>query len=158
MNKTLLNYILNGFIILLLGLIIWLSYSLIKNSSNSKNQNKHEITDTTKAPITSQPNLMSQIDVQNATNESGIALKMTEYLRSQGFDVVEMGNKKEKDLEYTTVIDRKGDRKAAERLARTLGIPDKKIIQQVNTSLYLEATIVLGKDYKDYKPFNIKSK
>ncbi len=101
---------------------------------------------------------MSQIDVQNATNESGIALKMTEYLRSKGFDVVEMGNNKIKDLENTTVIDRKGDRKAAERLAHTLGIPDKKIIQQINTSLYLEATVVIGKDYKDIKPFNEKQK
>ncbi|CAN5521416.1 hypothetical protein BH10BAC5_BH10BAC5_23040 [soil metagenome] len=158
MNKTLLNYILNGFIILLLGLIAYLSYSLITNTSRSKNQIVKDITDTTKPTVTNQPNLMSQIDVQNATNEAGIALKMTEYLRSKGFDVVEMGNNKIKDLENTTVIDRKGDRKAAERLAKTIGIPDKKIIQQINTSLYLEATVVIGKDFRDIKPFNEKQK
>lgn len=158
MNKTLLNYILNGFIILLLGLIAYLTYSLITNSTRSKNQVKNDITDTVKSSVTNQPNLMAQIDVQNATNESGIAMKMTEYLRSKGFDVVEMGNNKIKDLENTTIIDRKGDRKAAERLAKTLGIPDKKIIQQINTSLYLDATVVIGKDYKDIKPFNEKQK
>ena len=155
MKKGLLNYILNGAIIIFLILVGYFGFSLINNSL--KNDSVKEITDTSKT-LTNQPNLSIQMDVQNGTNENGIASQITEYLRKSGMDVVEMGNYKSKDIEKTLIIDRSGDKNKSKRVAMILGVGERNIIQQMNNSLYLDLTVVIGKDYKELKPFLEKKK
>ncbi|MEO6696140.1 MAG: LytR C-terminal domain-containing protein [Ignavibacteria bacterium] len=155
MKKGLLNYILNGAIIVFLILVGYFGFSLINNSI--KNDSVKEITDTSKT-LTNQPNLSIQMDVQNGTNENGIASQITEYLRKSGMDVVEMGNYKSKDIEKTLIIDRSGDKNKSKRVAMILGVGERNIIQQMNNSLYLDLTVVIGKDYKELKPFLEKKK
>lgn len=156
MKNSLLNYILNGALILFLILVVYLAFSLINNSIKSGKDTK-EITDTARS-ITNQPNLSIQLDVQNGTNENGAASKITEYLRKNGIDVVEMGNYKSQDIERTLVIDRAGDKNKAKRVAAVLGVTEKNIIQQMNNSLYLDVTVVIGRDFKDLKPYLEKKK
>ncbi|MDQ3021405.1 MAG: LytR C-terminal domain-containing protein [Bacteroidota bacterium] len=156
MKNSLLNYILNGALVLFLILVIYLAFSLINNSVKSGKDAK-QITDTTKS-VTNQPNLSIQLDVQNGTNENGAASRITEYLRKNGVDVVEMGNYKSKDIERTLVIDRVGDKNKSKKVAAVLGVNEKNIIEQMNNSLYLDVTVVIGKDYKDLKPFLEKKK
>ncbi len=156
MKNNLLNYVLNGAIILFLLLVAYLGFSLINNSLKSDKELK-EITDTTKS-ITNQPNLTIQLDVQNGTNENGVATRFTEYLRKNGVDVVEIGNYKSQDVERTLVIDRVGDRNKAKKVAMTLGVSEKNIIQQMNNSLYLDVTVVIGKDFNQLKPYLEKRK
>ncbi len=50
-------------------------------------------------------------------------------------------------------LDRSGDKSKAKRVAMTLGVSERNILQQVNNSLYLDVTVVIGKDYKELKPF-----
>jgi hypothetical protein len=137
-------------------LVAYLGFSLINNSLKSGKEAK-EITDTTKS-ITNQPNLSIQLDVQNGTNENGVATGITDYLRKNGIDVVEIGNYKSKDIERTLIIDRVGDKNKAKKVAAVLGVNDKNIIQQLNNSLYLDVTVVIGKDYKELKPYLEKKK
>ena len=151
LKKGLLTYILNGLIIIFLVLVGYFGFSLINNSLKNDTETK-EITDTTKA-LTNQPNLSIQLDVQNGTRENGIASRITEYLRKNGMDVVEMGNYRSKDIERTLILDRSGDRDKAKRVALILGINEKNILQQMNNSLYLDVTVVIGQDYKELKPF-----
>lgn len=124
----------------------------MKNSSEPK-----EITDTSKT-LTNQPNLSIQLDVQNGTSENGVASRITEFLRKNGMDVVEMGNYKSKDIDKTLIIDRSGDKNKAKRVAMILGVNERNVIQQMNNSLYLDVTVVIGKDYKELKPFLEKRK
>lgn len=156
LNNILKSYLLNGVIIIFLILVAYFGFSLINNSLKSDKSVK-EITDTTKA-ITNQPNLTIQLDVQNGTNENGVASKITEYLRKNGIDVVEIGNYKSKDIERTLVIDRKGDKNKAVKVAKVLGVNEKSIIQQLNNSLYLDVTVVIGKDFNELKPYQEKKK
>jgi LytR cell envelope-related transcriptional attenuator len=156
LKNSLLNYILNGAIILFLVLVAYLGFSLINNSIKSGKDEK-EITDTTKS-VTNQPNLSIQLDVQNGTNENGVATGITDYLRKNGIDVVEIGNYKSKDIERTLIIDRVGDKNKSKKVATVLGVSDKNIIQQLNNSLYLDVTVVIGKDYKELKPYLEKKK
>lgn len=151
MKNNFLNYILNGVIIIFLILVAYFSFSLINNTLKSDKSVK-EITDTTRA-VTNQPNLTIQLDVQNGTSENGVASKFTDYLRKSGIDVVEIGNYKSKDIEKTLVIDRSGDKNKAKKVALTLGVSEKNIIQQLNNSLYLDATVVIGKDFSELKPY-----
>ncbi|MBV6479646.1 MAG: hypothetical protein HGGPFJEG_02433 [Ignavibacteria bacterium] len=152
LKKGLLNYFLNGVIIIVLVAVAYLAFSLINNSIKSEKGPK-EITDTTKS-VTNQPNSKIQLDVQNGTNENGAASQFTEFLRMKGMDVVEMGNYKSGDIERTLVIDRSGDKVKAKRVASVLGISDKNVIQQINPGLYLDVTVVIGKDFNELKPYN----
>lgn len=151
MKSSLINYILNGAIIALLLLTGYFGFSLVNNALKS-GAGPNEITDTLSA-VTNQPNLAIQADVQNGTSEKGVAAKFTEFLRKNGLDVVEMGNFKSNDEEKTVVIDRSGDINKAKRVARLLGVNERNVIQQINTSLYLDVTVIIGKDFKELNPY-----
>jgi hypothetical protein len=157
-KSTFLTYALNISILLLFCLAAWLAYSFISKSFTKNSESKKEITDTTGSTVTNQPNYTIQLDVQNGTSEKGAAQKFTEYLRSKGFDVVEMGNYRSNDVDKTIIIDRSGNKINASKVAKSLGVSERNIIQQINTSLYLEVTVVIGKDYKELKPYNTNIK
>jgi hypothetical protein len=93
-----------------------------------------------------------QMDVFNGAGESKLAQRLTEYLRSRGFDVVETGNLRE-ELEKTLVVDRSGNTQAALQVAQALGIPENQVIQKIDKNLYLDVSVFIGKDHRTLKPF-----
>ncbi|GJQ20374.1 MAG: hypothetical protein HBSIN02_07290 [Bacteroidia bacterium] len=93
-----------------------------------------------------------QLDVFNATGEAKLAQRMTDYLRSRGFDVVEIGNYRE-PLERTMVIDRSGNSRAAVQVAEALGVPMEQVLQRIDKTLYLDVSVFIGKDYETLRPF-----
>jgi hypothetical protein len=56
------------------------------------------------------------------------------------------------------VIDRTGNKNAAKKVAESLGINEKNIIQQRDTTSFLDATVIIGKDYQDLNPYKEKVK
>ncbi|MEP0823110.1 MAG: LytR C-terminal domain-containing protein [Ignavibacterium sp.] len=93
-----------------------------------------------------------QLDVLNATGEAKLAQRMTDYLRSRGFDVVEIGNYRE-PLERTLVIDRSGNSRAAVQVAEALGVPVEQVMQKIDKTLYLDVSVFIGNDYETLRPF-----
>lgn len=93
-----------------------------------------------------------QLDVLNGSGVSKIGLRFTEYLRSRGFDVVELGNYRESNVELTRVIDRSGNAAAAEQVAQALGIPKERVTQELDRTMYLDVSVIIGKDYRLLKP------
>ncbi|MDX1672296.1 MAG: LytR C-terminal domain-containing protein [Balneolaceae bacterium] len=89
-----------------------------------------------------------QIEVLNGCGVSGMAMKFTSALRKNGFDVVETGNFETFDIEETLVISRTENLENARRVARALGVPDKNILMEASDDFYLDATVVIGSDYK----------
>ncbi len=154
MKSSIVNYILNGLIILFIIVTVYFGFSLINNSLKSEKEVK-EITDTSKS-TTNQPNQKIQLDVQNGTTENGVASKFTEYLRRKGIDVVEMGNYKSGDINKTMIIDRCGDINKSKKVAAALGVSERNIIQQLNSSLYLDVTVLIGKDFNELNPYKEK--
>lgn len=146
------NYVINISIILLLGLCVYFVFSLIK---------KPEVTPTPPETVNQIPETTTrqfseriQIDVRNASGVSGLAGKFTDFLRENGFDVVEMGNFETSEEELTIILDRKGNNTGAmKKIASALGVNERNIIQQVNKELFLDATVVIGKDFNELKPF-----
>lgn len=94
-----------------------------------------------------------QLEVRNGCGVSGLAATATLFLREHGFDVVEVGDHARFDVEYSTVIDRVGDVEAARKVAAALGIAETQVQQEVRPDLYLDATVILGKDYASLRPF-----
>jgi hypothetical protein len=147
------HYSINIIIVLLAVVTIYLFYNLYKRLTTEQTEIKTQVVDST-TYLTKQPSGGTlQIDVQNGCGVSGIADKFTEYLRSKGFDVVEMGNFTTQDIKTTMVIDRAGNMKNAKRVAGSLGVSEKFVIQQMNKNYFLDATVVIGKDYAELLPF-----
>lgn len=147
------HYSINILIVLLAVVTVYLCYNFFKHLTSPKSDLKTQVVDST-TYLTKQPSGGTlQIDVQNGCGVSGIADKFTEYLRSKGFDVVEMGNFSTQDIKTSMVIDRAGNMKNARQVAQSLGISEKFVIQQMNKNYFLDATVVIGKDYEELMPF-----
>ncbi len=84
-----------------------------------------------------------KLEVLNGTRNRGIARRATLYLRDRGFDVVAMGNSgKQQDL--TAVLDRSNHPEWARLVAAALRA---RVIERPDTSRYLDATVIIGKDW-----------
>jgi hypothetical protein len=157
-KKNLLNYVLNITIIIIAGICFYLAYSMIMSSSGIKSRGDNKIgTDTTRKQITNQPNLSVQINILNATGENRIGARFRDYLKQKGFDVVDMGNYKA-EVEKTMVLDIIGDLNKAKRVADAIGVSHRNVVQQLDKTKFIDATIIIGKDYTELKPFTEKLK
>lgn len=138
------NFYSNIIIIVLSVIIAYLSYSLYskfkaKSLEDSKNRK-----------FSSQ---LIQVEVLNGCGLYGTADKITEYLRRCRFDVVQIGNYISFDVEKSIVIDRTGNMINAFKLADSLGINHKNVIQQVSSKYFLDVSLVIGKDFNSLKPY-----
>ena len=55
--------------------------------------------------------------------------------------------------EASMVLDRVGDTRSALKVARALGIPDERVREEINTDYFLDASVVIGLDYRSLRPF-----
>src|SRR5258706_12684832 len=141
LSKLLLN------IAIALGLvvIVYFSYTYMARSAMETSQEQ---------TVQGKPQRILQLDVLNGCGVKGAASKFTGYLRSRGFDVVEMKNYKVSTMAKTLVVDRVGDVGAARRVADALGISDKNIVQQLNPDYFVDVSIIIGADYSTLKPMH----
>jgi hypothetical protein len=94
-----------------------------------------------------------QVEVRNATFETGLAGRATRYLRRRGFDVVENGNHPTRDVEETVVLDRVADPEAARRVAAALGLPEDRVRPDPDPARRVDASVIIGADYARLAPF-----
>lgn len=94
-----------------------------------------------------------QVEVRNGCGVPGLAADVTQYLRRHGFDVVASGNFTNFSQERSLVIDRVGNRDAALNVAAILGIAEEYVIEDVRDDYYLDASVVIGRDYLSLRPF-----
>lgn len=90
------------------------------------------------------PDSRVRIQVLNGSRKTGLARLATERLRAAGYDVVNIGNAPSAAAQ-SVVLDRVGKRDIADRIANVLAIT--RIETRVDTTLYLEATVILGSDW-----------
>ena len=86
------------------------------------------------------------VEVLNGAGEAGAAALVTDALRDAGFDVKTFGNAPDFEHENTVVIDRSGRSGASRSVADALGV--EEVLLELQPALYLDATIVLGRDWK----------
>ncbi len=145
LKNTSANFFLDTAIIFLSAIIVYMSYSLFA-MINTKDQANVELK---KKPIPA----VIQVEVLNGSGVSGIADKITDYLRLHRFDVVQIGNYISYDVEKSIVIDRTGNMVNAFKIADSLGISRKNVIQQVNNNYILDVSLIIGKDFVALKPY-----
>lgn len=91
-----------------------------------------------------------QVEVLNGCGVTGVGDGLTDVLRAKGIDVVKTGNYRSFDIENTFIIDRLGKIETANRVADSLNLDKRFIITEINKSYFLDLTIVIGKDYKNF--------
>ena len=93
-----------------------------------------------------------QISILNACDVNGLASNAKMYLFRRNFDVLDVGNY-DSIVSMSFIIDRVGNTLASGKVASAMGIADSLIITEIDSSLYLMNTVVIGKDYRELKPF-----
>ena len=93
-----------------------------------------------------------QLMVLNGSGQSELARKFTDYLRARKFDVVEMENYSRSDVEQSFIIDKIHDTTASQKVAYALGVDPARITLQVDSNAFVDAAIVIGRDYRSLKP------
>jgi hypothetical protein len=91
------------------------------------------------------PAAAGRVEVLNASGERGRARAVTQRLRTAGFDVVYFGNAPASAGDSTIVLARIADDAVARAVAEHLGIA--RVATVPDTTLYLEATVILGRDW-----------
>ena len=94
-----------------------------------------------------------QVEVLNGCGISGLAGDVRLFLRSAGFDVVGVGDYTSFDVDESFVIDRTGNAETARQVARALGLPEARVRTDVDPDLFLDASVVIGRDYATLPPF-----
>ncbi len=145
-KTSLKNLFLNISIAILLVIIFYLLYSIIIKILAPAETESSEGKKNVAAAIV-------QLEVLNGCGVPGIGDKFTSFLRSNNFDVVNLGNYISSDIINTLVIDRRGNIENAKKVAEALGVKKENVIQQINNDYFLDVTLVLGKDFNQLKPY-----
>ena len=143
-KKSTVNLFLNIIIIFLIAIVAFLSFSVVKKINSNGNK-------VVSAESKTVPAVIIQLEVLNGCGVAGAAEKITDYLRNNHVDVVQMRNYTSFDIEKSLVIDRTGNKLNAEKIADLLGIDRKNIVQQISTDYFLDISLVIGKDYNQLK-------
>ena len=86
-----------------------------------------------------------RVEVLNGGGQDGVARAATEVLRDAGFDVVFFGNAGSFDQDSSFVLDRVERPEWARAVAEALGIHNLR--SEPNPNLYLDVSVVLGRDW-----------
>lgn len=133
--------------VIAIGLVGLLLFSMLSQPGGSGSEDLV-------APPPANPELeIVQVQISNGTVVEGLAGRMREHLRAQGFDVLDVGNARTRDVPQTVVLDRVGNRPLALRVARALGLPEDRVREELSTSLLLDVTVLIGSDYATHAPF-----
>jgi hypothetical protein len=115
-----------------------------RNGSRSSEAVKRLVTVAGKTP---------EVAVLDGVGNIKIAQCATDYIRSVGYDVVEMKRNADGIAEKSYIIDHSGNLETAKQLALSLGIPETKVFQKINSKQLLDETVVVGEDYLSLAPF-----
>lgn len=98
-----------------------------------------------------------RVQVLNGCGVRGIADHFADFLREQDFDVVEINNYRSFNVDSSLVLDRSSLKMVyGKRLAKVLGISFNRVQPKINPDLQLEATVIIGKDFRSLKGYSIK--
>ena len=95
-----------------------------------------------------------QVEIWNGCGVPKLASIYTEYLRSEGIDVLESKNADNFDYLETKILHHRGEIERALELANIMSIDEKKIIKDYNEDLFFDLTLILGIDYNNLPSYH----
>jgi len=143
--------------IIILSILTFVFFSSFIYQLNNKDESKTSIVDLEKLlrknSYEQKTGHRIQIEVLNGCGERFIAKMYQDFLRYEGFDVMDTRNSNSK-YKNTTIYIHRGDTKMATYLSSVIGINDSLILKNIDESLMFDLTLVLGDDYSDLISYN----
>ena len=94
-----------------------------------------------------------QVEIWNGCGISNLAMMYTDFLRSEGLDVLDSKNADHFNYVETTILHHRGDLNRALVLADILQIDHSSIVGDKNENLFYDLTIIIGQDYMDLSSY-----
>ena len=95
-----------------------------------------------------------QVEILNGCGIPKLARMYTNYLRSEGIDVMDSRNADDFNYIETKILHHRGEIEAAWELANILMIDKNRIIEDNNENLFFDLTIIIGKDYSNLPSYS----
>jgi len=140
-QKWLLNLAIFSLSVVIVGFIFSMGKRLVQNSDRVVLSQMNEV-----IPATVPYNGIV-IEVLNGCGTPGLAQKFTNFLRSEGFDVIYTGNADKMNYPNTLLIERVDDSKKAKEVNDILALHPEHIKEDFDPTLHVDLTLILGKDY-----------
>jgi LCP family protein required for cell wall assembly len=90
----------------------------------------------------------AKVVVQNGTAQADVASKTAQYLRDQGFGVVQFGQADRTDYARTVIVDYTGKSYAIECLATIFNVADENIRRSPNLKSDVDIRLIIGADFQ----------
>lgn len=143
MQKWLLNLVIFCLAIVVVGFI----FSMGKRFTSS--QQKVQLSQVNTISNEKQPVVAAKtvvVEVLNGCGVPGIAQQFTNYLRQEGFDVINTGNADRSDYTSTILVERAGGNKVASVNAVML-LEQDHLLTRIDSSVQVDVSLIIGKDY-----------
>ncbi len=102
-------------------------------------------------PLSTNARPTIRLQIQNGVGEAGLAKRYGDKLQRLGYDIREKVNARSR-LEKTLILERRGNERAAQRLAEDLGLGADAIRHEPDARLVdVDISLVLGRDYRSLK-------
>ena len=90
-----------------------------------------------------------QVEIWNGCGISNLAMMYTDFLRSEGLDVLDSKNADHFNYLETTILHHRGDINRALVLAGIIQIDHSSIVDDKNENLFYDLTLIIGQDYME---------
>mgnify|MGYP002864400559 CR=1 FL=1 len=94
-----------------------------------------------------------QIEVLNGCGERGVADLYTNFLRKNGYDVINYRNAGHFDYNHTTILIHKNNLNA-NKLNELIKINPLNVKNLYDEKIFFDLTLIIGKDYKNLESYN----
>lgn len=88
------------------------------------------------------------IAIMNGTQHPGLAKEVADYLRNEGYNIVEMGQADRDDYSKTIIVDYTGKTYTLEQLSEAMNVPMEEIRPGSNLQSEVDIRIILGDDFQ----------
>ena len=156
-NTLLLNSIAGAMVVIV---FIFLYSSIIDNKArNGKNKNlfSRGLENIPVAKLNTQEKMKKEVDVIieliNGNGASGICEKYKDFFTRKGVDVINIGNAENFNYDKTVMYLHTDSYKKARKISKLLGVEVNTVLMKTTPSVNCDVSIVLGKDYKELKPY-----
>ena len=151
-KNVLINIAIGGLFFLVIGFFV----SLVDNLffDNGRAQDRPDlaalITKTKYEEITGHK---ITVEIHNGCGIPKLANLYTEFLRSEGFDVIDSRNANNFDYTKTQILHHQGDKARALSLSKTMKIDESLITKKKTPYLIHDLTLILGCDYQQLNSY-----
>jgi len=95
-----------------------------------------------------------QLEVLNGCGRKGVAILYTNFLRSNGYDVIDFKNAENFNFNKTKIVIHKNDASDfINEIVSILAIEPKQIEYNYDENIFYEMTLIIGNDYKDLESY-----